>query len=267
LLAQGSTDAQIQLWSMSGQSRRMVLACRAVPQRIELSADDRYLAAVSRKLIQLFDLQTGQSTALPMPGNIRWLGFTHAAQRLTVVAGNQVLSLSVARPQAPPRRLMLHAEAASAAMDGEGSRLVVGTTDNALVLCDLKRKRLLGAPIRQTDRAHVLAFSPDGELLASDEGLTRVQLWSLSSRQRYGKPFVFSEPVMRLDFRTDGRQLAIQTETTLCTREISQEPQSLRQLELLTWVSLDARKTARGTETIPPSEWRQMRDRLRNTVR
>jgi len=263
-LAQGSSTRRLRVWrSSSPLSQGRTLATRAVPLRLEWGTTGRYLVTAYRRSLELFDLRTGRATNLEYPGALRWMGFAQGDRRLILLVGNRVLNVAVDRPKTPPRELSLSAETITAVLEREGDRLVVASTDNELSVCDLRTMRRQ-ATLRQSDRAHLLALSPDGELLACDEGLTRLQVWDLQSRQRFGKLRSFAEPLLRLEFRADGRQLAIQTETTVRTREIDRTPWSLAQLEMLTWFTLDARSTPHGVEAIPPEEWRLLRDRLRN---
>lgn len=263
-LAQGSSNRRLRIWhSTSPLSQGRTLTTRAVPLRLEWGTTSRYLVTAYRRSLELFDLRTGRSTTLEYPSALRWIGFAQEDRRLILLVGNRVLNVAVDQPEAPPRELALSAETTAAVLAQDGNRLVVASTDNELSVCDLRTMRRQ-ATLRQSDRAHILALSPDGELLACDEGLTRLQVWDLQSRQRFGKLRSFDEPLLRLEFRADGRQLAIQTETTVRTREIDRTPWSLAQLEMLTWLTLDARSTPHGVEAIPPEEWRLLRDRLRN---
>jgi WD40 repeat protein len=105
----------------------------------------------------------------------------------------------------------------SAAFSPDGKTLVTGSDDGTLQVTDVSTPsapRSLGAPVKSSGIAYVLAFSPDGTTLAAGTGTPNtVALWSLRDRAR---PTLLGPPtdgpilqVYSVNFAPDGKTLAV----------------------------------------------------------
>lgn len=268
-LAVGTNAPDVRVWSAeTGQPLTPSLPLKEAPQHLLLSADGRFVVAGAWKRVEAYDLH--RQRALPpfaLDGGLAWIGMLPETSSLVMAAGNSLLRWDLSTPASRPDACPVPGKIRTAATDLTGQRLAVATAENRVHLYDLKRMRPEGPVLPHADRVHSLAFSPDGELLATGYAGNRVQLWNLRTGQASGAPFVQARDILRLLFRPDGQELAVHTDGAVELWAVPQRELSLDQMELSTWVSLDARRNTQGIEPIPAGEWRQMRDRLRRSKR
>jgi WD40 repeat protein len=153
---------------------------------LALSPDGRKLAAVEFDRVRLFDLATRGQIGQPVT--------TPAGQRPGVAAFS------------PDGRLL----AASAAGSEETSAgEPVGPWEIRLIEAETARQ--IGRLPTDSPVIAALAFSPDGRLLAADNGDGRLSIWNLAERRRQGNPLPVDpvpESLEAVAFSPDGRTLA-----------------------------------------------------------
>jgi WD40 repeat protein len=83
-------------------------------------------------------------------------------------------------------------------------------TQNGIILFDIATAQAIGQPLSaKTDYATSLAFSPDGQILASGFGDGSLMFWNVTTQQPLGQPLVKQTDIItRLVFSPDGKFLA-----------------------------------------------------------
>ena len=100
-----------------------------------------------------------------------------------------------------------HGDVYSVTFSQDGKLLASGSANGTVQLWDLDSRQALGDPL--PTGGNVVAFSPDGQLLASASD-TGIQLWELTTRQKKGAPFRVNSHyfVASLSFLQQGKTLA-----------------------------------------------------------
>jgi WD40 repeat protein/DNA-binding SARP family transcriptional activator len=182
-----ASSTEVATWDLDSAAFGHILGDGPAPfYDLALSPDDRKLAAVEFDRVRLFDLATRRQIGQPVT--------TPAGQRPGVAAFS------------PDGRLV----AASAAGSEETSAgEPVGPWEIRLIEAETARQ--IGRLPTDSAVIAALAFSPDGRLLAADNGDGRVSIWNLTERRRQGNPLPVDpvpESLEAVAFSPDGRTLA-----------------------------------------------------------
>jgi WD40 repeat protein len=102
------------------------------------------------------------------------------------------------------------------ALSDDGNTLAVGSdplteTENAIRLLDTRSGKLLGVCKGHTQGVRWLAFSPDGETLASVSDDSTVRFWNVDTQQELLSIRRLAEPIREILFSPDGNWLAART--------------------------------------------------------
>jgi WD40 repeat protein len=109
---------------------------------------------------------------------------------------------------------------ASLALSDDGSMLAVGSnpmteTENAIRLWDTRSGKLLGVCKGHTQGVRWLAFSPDGETLASVSDDSTLRFWNVQTQQELLSTRRLADPVRDILFSPDGNWLVAKTTSGL----------------------------------------------------
>lgn len=184
---------------------------------VALSPDGQLLAASDGSNVMLWRVDTGQpvhsplslADAEPDPETSAGLAFSPDGRTVAAADGNRILlwDVETGRTEELP---VVHTGLVTALVfspDQEGQILASGGDDNTVVLWGLADKQPLGLPLVAHEQGvRSLAFSPDGETLASAAGET-ICLWRVRDAQLLDKRVEHTGEVTSLAFRSDGETL------------------------------------------------------------
>lgn len=114
------------------------------------------------------------------------------------------------------------------ALSDDGNTLAVGSdplteSENAIRLWDTGNGKLLGVCKGHTQGLRWLAFSPDGETLASVSDDSTLRFWNVRTQQELLSIRRLSEPIREILFSPDGNWLAARTTSGLRLLDASRD--------------------------------------------
>jgi WD40 repeat protein/DNA-binding SARP family transcriptional activator len=182
-----ASSTEVATWDLDSAAFGHTLGDGPAPfYDLALSPDDRKLAAVEFDRVRLFDLASRRQIGQPVT--------TPAGQRPGVATFS------------PDGRLVA-ASAAGSEQTSAGEP--VGPWEIRLIEAETARQ--IGRLPTDSPVIAALAFSPDGRLLAADNGDGRLSIWNLAERRRQGNPLPVDpvpESLEAVAFSPDGRTLA-----------------------------------------------------------
>jgi WD40 repeat protein len=176
LLAAVAPDHAVIVWDVASRRERLLLrGHNENVNQVAFSPDGSWIATASNDhTARVWDARTGQALAvLPGPWFVESVSFSPDGKRLAVGASGNRLSVYEISGREVQRRLAGHFYGAqSVEFHPRQPLLATGADDHAVVLWDAPS----GTPTQrwpEAQRAYVpaLAYSPDGALLASAEGV------------------------------------------------------------------------------------------------
>jgi WD40 repeat protein/tetratricopeptide (TPR) repeat protein len=152
----------------------------------------------------------------------------------------------------------------------DGKVLVTGSSNGLVEQWDIATGQQLGPPLQHGGRIWVVAFSPDGKLLAtiSGEEAQTIRLWDMGTGPSYLSlelPAATVHGKAALEsFSTDGTVLVRRlAEGKARVWRLPTAPTDLREMELQTWVALGAQRNPQGEITeVPSDQWQKLREEL-----
>ena len=98
----------------------------------------------------------------------------------------------------------------SVAFSPDGNTLASGSSDQKIILWDVKRCQPLDKPLSgHKNSVSSVAFSPDGNTLASGSSDQSIILWDVEKRQPLGEPLTgHKSGVLSIAFSPDSKTLA-----------------------------------------------------------
>jgi WD40 repeat protein len=207
ILASGDLDGKIKLWDVaSGSSLRTLAAHSDWVNSLALSPDGKVLASGTgdgtSAVINLWDVSgsTGRRTLVGDVGGFKSVVFS--ADGKTIVGGNTNNTVQVWDAATGTQRLKLKDESAPAVMSADSTTLATGSGN----LWDIKS----GAKLRvlKDKNFNMLAFSPDGKVLASGSSDQMVKLWDAATGAELHTLKGHRFTILALAFSPDGKTLA-----------------------------------------------------------
>jgi WD40 repeat protein len=186
LLAAGTVNREIKLWSLADGSEQRSLAGHAgAVEAVAFSADGRIVASGSAdKTIKLWDVTSGQELRT-LAGHTSWIGclaFSPDGQTLASSGGDKTVRLWDVASGRERQRLLGHTEPVWAVAFAAKAAVLASSDAGAVIKLwdgsDGREQRTLRG---HADSVESVALSPDGHLLASASGDSTIRLWDVAS--------------------------------------------------------------------------------------
>jgi len=210
-LASGSGDGAVGLWDVkSGRTLHRLSGNDGQITSVAFSKDgDTVAAGNRRKTIVLWRVSDGSRLAT-LPSGPDWVNavaYSPAGGVLGSVSGKGA-SLWNTTSRKVIHKIPLTAIGTSICFSRDGKTAAIGTDFGEVTIIEVATGTKLRHSSRHTKTVMALAFSPDGNFLASgDLGMT-VRLWNSATMQE-AHQFSFKSAVNSLAFSPNGRTLAV----------------------------------------------------------
>jgi WD40 repeat protein len=210
VLASGSRDKKVKLWSLPAGKLEKTLAMDAPVQAVAFSPDRKYLAAAAEKVLRIWPLPEGKDpeTWPAQDETIIALAFTPDGRQLAVAFRDGTVRLWSFPERGAGPRLRHPNRAVSALRISADGKLLAAAAGETVALWSLPE----GQPLRTLEGhehwVKSLALTADGQLLASASNDKTVRLWSLPGGEPLGRPEPGRGVVTAVALTPDGALLA-----------------------------------------------------------
>jgi WD40 repeat protein/nucleoside phosphorylase len=214
VLASASADRTLVLWSIDQGSRLRALSGHSGQvSGVAFNQDGTSLASASQdKTVRLWSVAQGHllNTFKNQASSMHSLAFSLGGATLASGSGDQSLTLWDT-DQGHPLHIFkkLPGNAFSVAFSPVDKSLLAAAYSNGIIqLLDSKRGEAKGTLVGRSSLVFDVAFSPDGQTLASASDDQAITLWSLDSAQKTRALRGHSSYVFGVAFKPDGKMLA-----------------------------------------------------------
>jgi WD40 repeat protein len=219
-LVSGSWDGTLKLWDTASGTVRQTLRTAATGSGnaaisvVDVSADDRFIAAVEWNTLLLWDAQSGLLLRSFVPGTYDQLYTVALSPDGALLAaggtGRTIYLFDTATGE-EVRRFTQHSSLINDVMfSPDGSRLISGSDDGAALLWDVNDENVTLASFGRGEPIEAVAFSSDGERVATGD-TQGVIVWDVNTAQevnRLGEEILSSTPnIAAVAFASDGNYL------------------------------------------------------------
>ncbi len=268
LLATGSADGTARLWDTStGQPHASTLSHQREVTTVAFVPGENLLATGSLDgSVRFWDRVTGLSDGKPLmfTDEVEALAFQEDGELLAIAAGagTKIWNRSTGRIERSVwagHRVTFSPDGRRCAVALKGSSVRLYETNN------WKYRELLGGQ----QLVWGIDFSPDGTLLATASEDHTVRLWPVTAlHPTHSLALRHDDVVLSVSFNPEGNRLATGSKDgTIRIWPLPEVPDSLREMQLRTWIALGIRRDDNGRETaITPQDWWELRRELRSGV-
>ncbi|HOX60081.1 MAG TPA: hypothetical protein PLC99_24660 [Verrucomicrobiota bacterium] len=224
LIVSGSDDNTLRLWNTaSGQLiGQPLVGHKDNVNSVAFSPDGRYLVSGSRdSTVRLWDVGSSEPWAKRLTGHSKDVtSVTFSADGKFIVSGskdntlciwstspNDAMSEAFELPGKPNARVR------SVAFSPDGKSVAAGT-DKIIFLWDVSTSTLLGSPFAgHTEDIYSIAYSPDGERIASGGKDKTLRLWDAATGIELAPPLTgHTDTIYGIAFSPDGKRIASASE-------------------------------------------------------
>ena len=183
VLASKSWDGTVRLWDLATATNITTLS-HGVWHPIAFSADGATLVLGSEDTVELWSVETGETDTVPLEGHSPWGFVALSPGGTTLVSGSlseitlwdvETGALTTTLPTEVPGVLFQ-----SGTLSPDGTLLASGLTDDTIMLWDLTTGMDVATLVAGTAFVELVAFSSDGQTLASWAGRSTIELWDAS---------------------------------------------------------------------------------------
>jgi WD40 repeat protein len=220
ILASGSNDGNIILWDMKTRqpTSPILTGNSGFIHSIAFSPDGKILASGNDNGIALWDVKTRQLMDEPIPTTAyaTKVAFSPDGTILAFDEGNAVVLWDRKSHQIIGQPMRGLGPLTSFAFSHDGALLAVGSSDilidnigHGLLLYDVKTQEQIGEPLTGfSSSVEDVAFSPDGNILASGHLDGTIIFWDVKTHQPTGQPLLEKSFIRSIAFSPDGNTLA-----------------------------------------------------------
>ncbi|HVS39028.1 MAG TPA: serine/threonine-protein kinase, partial [Gemmataceae bacterium] len=203
----GSSDKTVRVWSL--EDGRQLRRLANMQQLDGVCYGARWAYQISDNAVRFWDVETGKEVQ-PLTGTpFQKVALSPDGKTLATLAADRTVSLwdaATGKTVHEPIPVPANPESTITPLvfSPDGRRLAVGTSANVILMIDVDSGQAVTLP--RTGAVLGVAFSPQGDLLASVEGSDGVKLWDVA-RQQLKDAFAQGENPMSVVFTASGKQI------------------------------------------------------------